>query len=1254
MQKFNRSSGVDLEVPDDTVVVDVFGTGTSISRGRRPLPTAPVPMPSAAQPAGTGLSAVLLGALQGQGMTLVDMFEVRSKSPASAGVRGVSENRTQVALDVDEDENAVLLLEQDGVYSWHFAQTNLSTRTAATRRGPLVVPGHKRLVFDVNLSAPTAPAELRRRGPITDLLADKVRAFVLKFAARMAVGMTVKFLERNLKRGMVFIDSDASERWKLVEKLPVSGLPNGRSARVLLLIHGTFSNTFGSFGALTATDWGRTFLRSALTRYDLVLGFDHATLGDDPLENAIELLAALETTTWEKPPVIDAVAFSRGALVLRCLIEFLLPASRIGARVRRAIFVGATNGGTALAEPKNWEFFVDLYTNLAVAGCRIMQMFPAAAVAATVLKECIASLGAMLKYMAVAALEDRVAPGLAAMVPTGDFVARINEPQSEKPSSFASHYCIVTSDFHASLGADGSELPARLVRWLLESAAMELMGRANDLVVDVESMSLLDPGESAFVKERLDFGRNSSVFHTVYFTRPELVRALTGWLELTGAEAPADSPLSRIVQERSVSRPAAADENILITSADAPSEQVARAIRSQIPSYVIVERQDGTNEYQYAFTAEELLGPVSKPATADVPLTLREALRNTPLELHEIDASPIVQVGEPLLQPPTEARSTAARTIVYAGDTPVAVIPAARSLSGAGLKAAAERVARGGAPRRRITRGGGVGRAAREPDIVDQIVRRRVMPPPMTAADEARAGARRLARARQRDRYYFGASMPETLTVGKSASVTVTISLDSLEAVAGRVSGSAEVDRNRKLIVQIIPKTNLEVIGDDRFEMPPLTEARTTELMFDVEGTNEGPGEVWIIIRQGPTKLVTLVLRPRILAVSRSEGRQIGAVADCLPVEPAGKTLPILQIFERRRGDQLGYLFVLDMGDGDVLKGDSPPFKVDRAAYVGNMYKEIENRWLASTQDFDAFNAELRAYGGQLFDQLVPSTIQVALWETRDKLRAIHVLSEEPFIPWELVHLKPPARGAIPQPLPNDLHFFGQKGLVRWLHDRRNAPREIRIRPKFAHYAIPAYPHPDYELPAAQEEIPFLRAQMKARKVAAEANSIRMLLSTPGQVDFFHFSGHGEADTQMAAQARILLEGRVDGSNYLPDYLKADVIEQHARLIGTDGNRPLIVLNACQVGRAGWQLTSAGGFADAFLRAGAGAFLGTLWAVGDAPARTFTEAFYGKLLAGKSLANAAIAGRDAARRAREATWLAYAMYGHPYGVLRMG
>jgi CHAT domain-containing protein len=57
--------------------------------------------------------------------------------------------------------------------------------------------------------------------------------------------------------------------------------------------------------------------------------------------------------------------------------------------------------------------------------------------------------------------------------------------------------------------------------------------------------------------------------------------------------------------------------------------------------------------------------------------------------------------------------------------------------------------------------------------------------------------------------------------------------------------------------------------------------------------------------------------------------------------------------------------------------------------------------------------------------------------------------------------------------------------------------------------------------------------------------------------------------------------------------------------------------------------------------------VGTLWSVGDHPARTFTETFYQHLRAGATLAESTTAAREQARLAGNATWLAYAVYGHP-------
>ena len=62
------------------------------------------------------------------------------------------------------------------------------------------------------------------------------------------------------------------------------------------------------------------------------------------------------------------------------------------------------------------------------------------------------------------------------------------------------------------------------------------------------------------------------------------------------------------------------------------------------------------------------------------------------------------------------------------------------------------------------------------------------------------------------------------------------------------------------------------------------------------------------------------------------------------------------------------------------------------------------------------------------------------------------------------------------------------------------------------------------------------------------------------------------------------------------------------------------MLNACQVGRAGELLTTVGGFAKAFLDAGASAFVSCLWSVQEQPSRVFVEKLYEELFAGTPIA----------------------------------
>jgi CHAT domain-containing protein len=136
------------------------------------------------------------------------------------------------------------------------------------------------------------------------------------------------------------------------------------------------------------------------------------------------------------------------------------------------------------------------------------------------------------------------------------------------------------------------------------------------------------------------------------------------------------------------------------------------------------------------------------------------------------------------------------------------------------------------------------------------------------------------------------------------------------------------------------------------------------------------------------------------------------------------------------------------------------------------------------------------------------------------------------------------------------------------------------------------------------------------------------------------------------AGAKIMLDDRMLGGNFTRQFLSATDVFETARLAAADGTGPLVVLNACQAGLGGEQLSSLGGFARAFLDAGAQAFVACLWSVKQQPSRVFVECLYEQLIAGAPLAQAVSSARDEARTPEDpATWLAYAVYGRPDATL---
>lgn len=1250
-----RSNRIVLDVPDNITIEDLAPAEPPRRRARAALPKGPVPLPGAG--GGAPTKDPIVAALSAQDLDLIDAFAMNVAQPRG---RRVAPAPSRLTFTGDEQDDAIALLEQDGIYSWRYPTSAETAAPHGTRRGPVQERPARLITFDLSVEAAPDAAARRTRGPAADFVLGKVKVFVFRFVARLATGSLIEFLERKKRTGLVHLDVDDPLLWKPIETLdavPFKG--PGQPARILLLVHGTFSSTVGSYGALGVTPHGQAFLSWARKSYDAVIGYDHRTLSLDPLQNAQDLLGRLEHTAASSLE-IDAVAFSRGALVLRGLIEYLLPSASLRARVLRAVFVGATNGGTQLASSKNWDRLVDLTTNLVAVGSRALTLVAPAAPAAIIVRESIDTLGALVKVLVTQALKDDAVPGLAAMVPDGRFVTELNQLQPGQPGAAESLYYAVSSDFDVQgiLGGGGPpEFPARLARWLADAVVDAVTRESNDLVVNTRSMTMIDPDFGTFIKDRLHFDRNPHVYHTNYFTREEVVRALSRWF----------SPGDAAGRSGGAPIPANADDRLAVLGADEPLERALEIIRRDAPRFVVARREMPWGEtFHYAYRADEIIEICKRVGARGRSRTIERALESTELAMHETTATPEAAPDQvdsasmrlgPSGQRVLIREGGALRAVVERAVLAAAALPSMQATPATLTRAApGQRSKPPGSPA-----GGGAGatatRRTRSPPphfgpattTPAPVPRRSV---PAAAARRVSASAPALEPANTGTIYAAG-DMPEQVPLGTVVPLTVTVSQTEVVVTAGpsRATAKVTVSLDRRLAVMVVPKRNLAVDGDDRAEVDP--GAPRTDLVFDVKGTSVGPGEIWVMLRQGPVALATLTLRPEVVAanapVSPKRSRD---AATAVPADPATVPYPVLHIFELIESSTFRYHFVLQLGANEYLSQYSPAIKENRGAYVARLYKGIEDRWLSNKDDFDAFQDELRAYGATLFDELMPVGIQDKLWEVRDALHAIQVVAEEPFIPWELVHLKPPrdASGK-PAPLPDATHFLAQKGLVRWLHNLGPAPLTLAIRKGRSHYLIPKYPHPDYHLPAAQDEIPYLKAAFGSKAVTPEVAAVRDLLRTPGAVDHFHFSGHGEADAQTAVDAQLLLTGTIENGQWVPRYLKADFIAGMARLQGPGHPGPIVVLNACQVGRAGWRLSSIGGFAESFIRAGAGVFVGSLWSVGDEPAHDFSQAFYKALVKGQTLARAAVQSRNAAAKCQEGTWLAYVVYGYPHAVL---
>jgi hypothetical protein len=488
---------------------------------------------------------------------------------------------------------------------------------------------------------------------------------------------------------------------------------------------------------------------------------------------------------------------------------------------------------------------------------------------------------------------------------------------------------------------------------------------------------------------------------------------------------------------------------------------------------------------------------------------------------------------------------------------------------------------------------------------------------------------------------------PAEVLVGEEAVIDVRAELqEAATPLAEAVTASIEPAQPLKAILTIEDSRVLEAEGRVLTLAAP-SDGKPTTSAFVVKGLVEGMTKVCVLFRQGGSDLGQLAFRVGVVARRTTDHAAEASVA-AEGRDPLDDRVVALLIEEEHVGDQIRYRCTVT---ADLLGLENKPFYSDfvqarggstssaSLGYVTSIYKRIVERALLNAGDLDLFQRELKAIGAELSTQLLSGELARLLWDHRDEIVTVKVSSFEPYIPWELLRLKHPDTDE------TDDRHLAEYGLVRSLNGRA-FPKQLRAAEW--RYLVGTYPNNLY--PKVGGEVAYLtrtlpeRRGIQPRAIPAEAAPFLDALGTP-DFDVLHVACHGKAELDDIDSTELVIGDRVlTGREVGPVSVTATTVREEAKL---RERGPLVFLNACESGQQAPSLTDVGGWPRAFWEAGAGAFVGTSWEVHEKPAARFAESFYEALLDGGTLADSAAKARAEAKKAKDATWLAFTVYGQP-------
>jgi CHAT domain len=469
------------------------------------------------------------------------------------------------------------------------------------------------------------------------------------------------------------------------------------------------------------------------------------------------------------------------------------------------------------------------------------------------------------------------------------------------------------------------------------------------------------------------------------------------------------------------------------------------------------------------------------------------------------------------------------------------------------------------------------------------------------------------------DRFLTGI-LPERTPLDARLSLLVRITLAGVRG-SSAVMKAFPVSPAGTSVTITVSAPGLRSLGDLEQDLTVPFAADSEPVRFGFRADRVGLHTVEIRAFAGGTCLGELALQISVeTGAAVEEGRPRTAPMAGLAAEPGEVTLQV----SRTSGG--GYSFQL------LSEALYPVVLIDRLAgdparVVQKIVAELRLMSKGQSPYSTAAHARnrLRALGTELWADVVPEAIRGQFWAQRDRIKLFTIASDMDTVPWELVY---------PVDLENEDGFLVEQfPVVRRVYGQGRA-RVLRLQGG-AGFIVPPRP-PDDALDEVASVRGILPANVANRGVEAGLTEVLELLAAVPSV--LHFAGHSAFTEE---------DGSVITLNGGP--LRPDDLSYARQKRAFAAVSPLVFLNGCRTAGEIAGFAQMNGWAEKFMGAGAGAFIGSLWAVRSSSAKVFAEEFYRELVSRQQpLGIASLRARQAiAADSGDPTWLAYTVYGNP-------